>query len=400
MGGQHILFVETSGDTLKGLMRNLSSEHSDWEIVLMADADAALEMLQQRRFSIVITSFGDRNTACEEFLHGVQQRLPDGIRFALLPRPDTQDSGASLEHAYQCFSDQCPADEIAAAIQRGIKVWERSSSNPALTQLLSQINDIPTPPLLYFEIREEVNSPNSDAHSISDILSRDPAVCTRLLRVANSGFYALPRTISNVYEAVTILGTDTVVSLVLAIHVFRRLPIPGINLDALWKHSLTASILCQEIARKKGGNRLAVNTAGVAGLLHDIGQLIFLSNMPERFHPLLRSSGGIEDRLLQLEQESFGLGHPELGAHLLALWSLPDVVVEAVARHHEQTWDNDVSPDIVTCSVITAEWVMQQFSDHGDSVTQWQKDHSIIKHTSEELETWRLLCVDLLAKTI
>jgi len=222
MSARNILFVETDGSVLQGLMRTLTGFNADWQIVLSNDADAALEMMTQRRFCMVVAGFGDNASECERFLGEVQRHAPTAIRLALLSQSHRQCLTSSLEFAYQCFSDQCPAEEIAAAIRRGLEVWDRCQDNPALAGLLPQIHNIPTPPNLYFEIREEMNAANCDARGIASVLSRDPALCAKLLKIANSVFFAMPRTVSDVYEAVTFLGTDTLSSLVLATHVFNR----------------------------------------------------------------------------------------------------------------------------------------------------------------------------------
>ena len=399
MSERHILFVETHGKMLQGLMRTLSSVDDDWKIVLSTDADAALEMLSQRRFSILVGGFGDNFSECENFLGKVQQSAPAVIRFALLSQPGGH-CASSPEYAHQCFSDKCPADEIAAAIQRGLTVWDRCTKNPALTDLLAHIHNIPTPPTLYFEIREEMNSANCDARSISKTLAHDPALCAKLLKVANSGFYAMPRTVSDVHEAVTFLGTDTIASLVLATHVFSRMPVPGLNLDALWKHSLTSSALCREIVMQQGGDRLTINTAGVAGLLHDIGQLIFLSNMPDRFHPMLRSSDGDEEKLLQMEQETFGVGHPELSSYLLALWSLPEAVVRAVASHHDVAGCSSEPRCLITNAVFMAEWFLQKYSVLEQPSEEGREQEYPPECLNGQIDDWREMCEQLLSKSI
>jgi len=398
MSARNILFVEAGGNVLQGLMRTLSGFSDDWNIVLSTDANAALEMLTQRRFSIVVAGFGDNTKECERFLAEVQRHAPVAIRFALLSKSHSKCLTASLQYAYQCFSDECPAEEIAAAIQRGLSVWDRCQEKPALNGLLAQIHNIPTPPTLYFEVREEMNSANCNARGIAGVLSRDPALCAKLLKIANSGFYAMPRTVSDVYEAVTFLGTETISSLVLATHVFNSMPIPGINLDALWKHSLAASAMAREIVVQQGGNRLTTNTAGVAGLLHDIGQLIFLSNMPERYQPMLCSSGGNEEKLLQMEQEAFGVGHPELSSYLLGLWSLPEAVVRAVGSHHNPSDCARKPLCVIRSSVFMAEWFLQQFSvqeELGQEDQQYPADC-----LPGQIENWRETCAQLMAKSI
>jgi len=395
MNTRQILFTETDGEALQRLMPELAGTHDDWEIVLAGNASAALELLSQRDFATVIASFGNDRENCEHFLQAVQQRAPAAVRYALLPEQAASNGADFPESAYQCFPGDCPPAELEAAIQRGLGVWRQCRQTPGLVALLANLHKIPTPPTLYFEIREELNSQDSNARSIAKIIGHDPALAAKILKVANSGFYALPRSITAIHEAISFMGTDTVTSLVLASHVFDRMPVPGLNLDAMWQHSLMVAALARHIATEEGGDRLTVNTAGVAGLLHDIGQLTLLSNVPELYQSMLRQAGGNENILLELEREQFGVGHPELGSYVLGLWSLPDAVVEAVALHHDCSGDNGQPASTTNSAVFSAEWVLQEFPTHDQSGQRKQHD-SPINASPDRIEGWREICAGLM----
>lgn len=398
---RHILFVETEGDTLQALMRTFAGSHDDWHIVRIAEADAALEILSQRAFCVVMASFGAKSGDCEHFLQQVQSHAPAVIRFALLPDSVGADGFAGLESAFQCFPAHCPSSEIAVAISRGIDVWRQCRKNVRLSGLLSSLRTIPTPPRLYFEIREALNAPDCDARSVASIIGRDPSVSARLLKVANSGFYAVPRSVTDLRDAITFLGTDTVLTLVLACHVFTRLPVPGVNLDALWKHSLTVSAMAQQIAIQEGGDRLTVNTAGVAGLLHDIGELILLANLPDIYYPMIRNLAGDEDALLAMELEHFGVTHAQLGAYVLSLWSLPDAVVEAVALHHDCSRHAGDTASLMNKAVFAAERFLQEESSaYDDSGANNRELECVLGSSHEKIQHWREACLQLLTKTI
>lgn len=401
MGARHILFVETEGDRLQTLMRGLADSHDDWHIVRIAEADAALEMLSQRVFCVVMAGFGGKHRDCEHFLREVQRSAPSVIRFALLPDAHEAGDSTELEFACQSFSANCSSAEIAAAISRGIDVWLHCQENVRLTKLLSDLRNIPTPPRLYFEIRDELNSPNSDARSVARIISRDPSTSAKILKVANSGFYAVPRSVTDIRDAITYLGIDTVATLVLAAHVFTRMPIPGVNLDALWKHSLTVSAMAQQIAAQEGGDRLTVNTAGVAGLLHDIGELILLTNVPDVYYPVIRRFANDEDALLAMEFEHFGVTHAQLGSYVLSLWSLPDAVVEAVALHHDCTQHTGAKASLINKAVFAAERFLQEEISGRDETGSHNKElECCLGSTSEKVQGWRAACVHLLGKTL
>ena len=153
--------------------------------------------------------------------------------------------------------------------------------------------------------------------------------------------------------------------------------------------------LSRHIAAEEGADRLTVNAAGVAGLLHDIGQLTLLSNIPDLYQSLLRHAGGDESALLGMEREQFGIGHPELGSYILRLWSLPDAVTEAVALHHEWSGEGEHSAILVTKAIFTAEWLLREFSVQNQ--TDQQSEHEYpFESLPGRIEDWRGLCEQLM----
>jgi putative nucleotidyltransferase with HDIG domain len=190
---------------------------------------------------------------------------------------------------------------------------------------------------------------------MAGITARDPSLVARVLKIANSGFYALPRTVSDISEAIGLIGTDSLLGLVLAAHLYSGLPPPGLNLELLWQHTMNVSSLARQIAQLEGGSRTEQSTSSVAGLLHDIGLMMLLENEPARYQPLWQRSGGDEAELARMERDAFGVTHGELGALVLALWTLPDAVVQAVANSHMRA-ATDLS---LTCrAVLAAEWLL------------------------------------------
>ena len=272
-----------------------------------------------------------------------------------------------------------------------MSVWERTRENPRLAALISDLHTLPTPPALYFDIRDELESPNSSAHSVAQIIARDPAIAAKLLKVANSGFYAPPRTISDLYETISLLGTEMVLAMVLSAHLFDQLPLPGLNLDSLWVHSIAVATLAKKVALEEGGDRATASTCGIAGLLHDLGTLIFLANVPQSYYAMVRRSGGDERVLLELEREQFGVGHPELGAHILSLWGLPEDVVQAVACHHAEDGQSCMDAPLPTKAVCIAEWLLlvRKLEDEGVSKGILLEGDSSIDEVS--LQKWKYI---------
>src|SRR5262249_37292729 len=106
------------------------------------------------------------------------------------------------------------------------------------------------------------------------------------------------------------------------------------SIDALWKHSLMVGTLAQRIAKAENAPKNVVDDALMAGLLHDLGQLILAANLPGPYDKVLSTARSNKITLWQAEQEAFGATHTEVGTYLLWLWGLPDPITEAITFHH------------------------------------------------------------------
>jgi len=111
----------------------------------------------------------------------------------------------------------------------------------------------------------------------------------------------------------------------------------GYSVDALMEHSLAVSHLAEQIAKSHSDNKELVEDALLAGLLHDVGQLLLVANLPEQYGKTLALAREKEMPLCDAELECLGAHHADVGAYLLGLWGMASPIVEAVAFHHQPT---------------------------------------------------------------
>jgi putative nucleotidyltransferase with HDIG domain len=386
------MFVETQGQVLNRLKTSLRGTHADWQILFMADASAALDLISQRKVGMVLASFGMDNAGCEEFFSSLRKKAPEVIRIGLLPDQAKKNVAKSLEYAHECIAAHRDVSQMESLIARSLYVWEKARRNPRLAELMSNLHTIPTPPAVYFDIRDELESPRGTAHSVAEIIAKDPAITAKLLKVANSGFYTSPRTIADLDDAITLLGMDLVLALVLSAHLYNQLPIPGLKLDKLWKHSIAVATLAKEIASHEQGSRAIISSCAIAGLLHDLGQLVFLANMPDTYYSLIRDARGNETMLLEMELAEFGIGHPELGALILSLWDLPEEVVHAIANHHAKDFRSLPDVSLTTKAVWVAESMLQGHNlQQGTEVTDDTEGQADTPSMFDGLVQWKPL---------
>lgn len=202
---------------------------------------------------------------------------------------------------------------------------------------------LPSVPRVVRRLISQLRDPGASIIDVVDELEQEPQLAARTLRIANSPYYAGRRSLASLKDAVTIIGTDTLRTLVIsggleAVFV----AVPGVNLRQFWLDATLTAKAARSLARLAGADGEA---AFLAGLLHNVGHLILCQGFADRLPAALasaRSARGAE--LAALEREVCGMDHAQVSAAWLDELGFPEVIVEAVA-HHLDADLSDVSPD-------------------------------------------------------
>lgn len=196
----------------------------------------------------------------------------------------------------------------------------------ALQRIAGMINDLPALPAVAQEALALLANPTTEPEELQSVLSRDPALSLRVLRLANSAFYRRKREISTLTSAILLLGFKTIQSLILSSAVHRVLSSSGSVAVALWEHSFAAGVACRELARRAGPQGDGAEEAFLAGLFHDVAKGVLASKFPGLYAKPL----GVEGEL-----EALGFHHGQLGQVLLARWEIPAALAAGVGAHHD-----------------------------------------------------------------
>lgn len=206
----------------------------------------------------------------------------------------------------------------------------------SIVTLLDDVEGLVSPPDICMRLFELIHSPTTDAKHIAELVSIDPNLTARLLRMANSCFYNFSRKIDTVSRAVTIIGNTELYQLVLsisAVKTFDNLPNELVRMDTFWRHSVYTGLLARALAIR--ANVLHPERLFVAGMMHDLGSLVLYSQRPDAMRDLLMVADGDEEVLCQAEQERFHFTHASVAAHMMEQWQLPETLIEAIRWHHE-----------------------------------------------------------------
>ncbi|GIV20446.1 MAG: phosphohydrolase [Armatimonadota bacterium] len=223
-----------------------------------------------------------------------------------------------------------------------------TGTSEKLQQLVQTIRDLPALPEVVVRVMRMAEDPRSDAQGIARVIATDQAMAARVLKLANSAFYGLPRRVSTLSEAVVILGFRTIKNLAIAASTFELLnrEIAGYWLQRgeLWRHSLACAIGAQLIARRV---RLPVSEeAFVAGLLHDIGKVAIHLFVREQFDQIMERA--LQDRIpfVEAEQAVLGFNHAMAGGLIAEKWNLPPLLVSVIKYHHQPSSAPEKEPMI------------------------------------------------------
>ncbi len=207
-------------------------------------------------------------------------------------------------------------------------------------QVISNINNLPTPPIVFQQIQKALSDENASAAQVASILREDPAISAKVLKLTNSAFYGLPREIETVKQAVVIIGMEAVRNLVLSASVLDMFHGDSFDRqyqDHFWRHSLAVASASRLVAGKSDTNEpIDIDSSFSAGLLHDIGKIIIACYLPDEFKQLVeRRQTDTTTSDYDLEEMVFGYNHAQIGGFLGTQWKLPTKLQHAIVFHHE-----------------------------------------------------------------
>jgi putative nucleotidyltransferase with HDIG domain len=183
---------------------------------------------------------------------------------------------------------------------------------------------------------EMMDNEKSSPKELSDLIAKDQSILAAILKLVNSAFYGFPRKITSVHQAIVILGFNTVKSMALGASIFKSKTgksKTSFDRNALWIHSVGVGTAAKIMAKKVGYKDS--DEAFVAGLMHDVGKVVFDAFFQDDFTQVVEKVEYENILMLEAERAVMGIDHAEAGQILLFKWQLPLPVVNAVGYHHD-----------------------------------------------------------------
>ncbi|MDB6129065.1 MAG: metal dependent phosphohydrolase [Verrucomicrobiales bacterium] len=232
-----------------------------------------------------------------------------------------------------------------------------------LDEHINKVKHLPPTPRILPELLSLLNKPNIDNTRVVSLIGIDPSLTANVLQLCNSAYFASSSTTCDLQEAVTRLGFQTIYRMVAAVSGAKALSAPqkgyGIDGGELWKHSVTAAVAAQLVAKRRGDDENLVFTAT---LLHDIGKIILSGALENIYATLIQQTQANQQCLLEAEKKLLGVQHAEIGGRLLARWKFPPNIVAAVWFHHSPA---NANPHQRLASYIYVGNMIAHFMGHG-----------------------------------
>ena len=204
-----------------------------------------------------------------------------------------------------------------------------------LEMLVDRTSTVYSLPLFYDRLNEAINHPRTSVNDIARIITEDQGLTARLLRLANSPMFGWFGKVDSINRAVTIIGTQQLRDLALAasvMGVFRGIPPELMDMPGFWRHSIACGIIARTLAVWRRDTN--VERFFVAGMLHDVGQIIMAVAVPDLVRDILVESRETAELLQVRERQRLGFDHADAGSALLKAWKIPANIVEPVECHH------------------------------------------------------------------
>jgi len=216
-------------------------------------------------------------------------------------------------------------------------ISQRDEKAENILSILKQANDLPTLSIVANQVFKIASDHDYSGTELANLISRDPALTSKVLKTVNSAFYGSYQKISSIKYAAALLGSEEIVDIAFGLAVAKVFDSSQLrewgDPHIIWHHSFSTAMILKNLYKMTPDKK----TEGVfsAGLLHDVGKIFFadyyLKARYKKTDPEAKQHG---NSLLEIEAD-IGITHAEVGKHLAVRWNLPDSLVHAIAYHHE-----------------------------------------------------------------
>ena len=322
-----VVFVDDESNVLQGLRRATRSMRDQWEMTFLESAEAALDHFASNEVDVVVADMRMPGMDGAELLYHVKEKSPATARIILSGHSEEEAIFRSIKTAHQFLAKPCDLDVLKGTIEQ-IRSAQHSLGSRDMQEILGRVEQLPALPSIYTELVGASQQDDCTNSKLGAIVSKDVALTTEILHVVNSAFFGLTKEIESIDHALGLLGLDVVKAVVAGHGLFADDGNCPLDLAAVSDHSQRTAAMARIMTKHCGGTMKEGAEAFLAGMVHDIGLLVY-AQMADMDPDTLRTIARSDD--LALEREAIGADRYQVAAYLLELWAFPGSIVESIA---------------------------------------------------------------------
>ncbi|MCB0333653.1 MAG: HDOD domain-containing protein [Bdellovibrionales bacterium] len=330
-----ILFVDDQSNLLMGLKRLLRPLRNEWNMEFALGGQEAIKQLQTHDFDILVTDMQMPQVDGAQVLQFAREHSPGTVRIVLSGQASDEKLMKSFACAHQYLSKPCEIETLKARLERAYSL-EKYLKKENIRKQVAQLVSLACLPMNYESLEQELSKTSPSLEALVQIISSDIALSAKILQAVNSSFFGSGKEVVTVKEAVLFLGVQTLQAFFHETGIIQ--PLSNEELlpffISIHEHSNKVALLAATIAQMEMGDEDERHAVTTAALFHEIGRMILLQLAPELQKEVLTTVSEGRSNLFEAEEQVFGATHSEIGAYLLALWGLPQSIVNAVAFYH------------------------------------------------------------------
>ncbi|MFK7989409.1 MAG: HDOD domain-containing protein [Sandaracinaceae bacterium] len=340
------LFVDDDPRVLEGIENLLFDAPDEWEIDYAEGGAAALEALNTEPYDVLVTDMRMPGIDGLDVLRYAVQSRPTMTRVVLSGHVDQEVAQEAMGYVHEFLSKPCEEDMLLATLRR-CAALACVPMQRVFKEAVGAVGTLPSRPETHARALQLLDEGGS-LDDLAMLISGEMAICTKVLHVANTAFYSRGRSVASVTDAVRRLGASITTTLILSVETYETIDAPGwLDVDGLHHHSTEVGLLAAALS-EPAHQPLAL----LAGLLHDVGELLIASSFPHQGQRAVNLiANGIDPGVA--EQRVLGFDHAKLGAHLFRLWNLGEQAAAAIEQHHVYS---GIERDPVSLSVFAADY--------------------------------------------
>jgi len=345
---ESILLVDDEKQILNSLKRMLAPR--GYRVFLAENGQEALSILSKEEINLLITDVRMPGMNGFELLKAVKEKYPSIIRIVLSGYADEsmviQIQQNSLAKRY--LLKPWKNEELIQSVEQVFMV-EKVLRRKNIMELLNRIEFLPSPGNVYHQFSLLVEQ-DAGINEIAKAIEGDPSLTAKILQVANSAIYGVKT--GSVRKAITYLGLMNVKSILLyaisSNHNNKVNTRINRDIESLWKHAVTTNQILVYLYKRVTGRPIP-ELCTMAGLLHDIGKVVYMRYFTDRYLKAAAVIKKVEDYYYYYEKLEFtDITHQEIGAYLLNWWELPQIIVETTLYHHHPLHENVTDKELVS----------------------------------------------------